>query len=53
LRSRNPHWGIRDSEEVEATAALHGMHMSERVAMPANNFMLVFQKGEAARSVSP
>jgi len=44
LRSRNPAWGIRRLEEVTALAAEHGLALSERIAMPANNLSLVFRR---------
>jgi hypothetical protein len=44
LRRRNPAWGIRHLEEVAALAAAHGLELSERIAMPANNLSLIFRK---------
>jgi hypothetical protein len=44
LRSRNPAWGIRRLDEVAALAAQHGLELSERIAMPANNLVLVFRR---------
>ncbi|CAH2900998.1 MAG: SAM-dependent methyltransferase [uncultured Paraburkholderia sp.] len=44
LRSRDPAWGVRDMEEVVALAASAGFVSDEPVAMPANNFSLVFRK---------
>jgi hypothetical protein len=44
LRSEDPHKGIRDMGALESLAGLHGMHHEDRIAMPANNFMLVFKK---------
>lgn len=44
LRSENPHMGIRDMGDLESLAGLHGMQLEDRIAMPANNFMLVFKK---------
>jgi hypothetical protein len=43
-RSRNPAWGIRDLEAVEDIAKRHGLRLAETVAMPANNFSVVFGK---------
>jgi hypothetical protein len=45
LKSRNPAWGLRSRDAVVALATVHGFHLERRVAMPANNIMLVFQKG--------
>jgi cyclopropane fatty-acyl-phospholipid synthase-like methyltransferase len=44
LRSRNPAWGLRRLEDVKAEAAKHGLAFAERIAMPANNLMVVFAK---------
>lgn len=45
LRMRNVDWGVRDLETVLAAAARHGLHPSERIAMPANNLSVVLRKG--------
>jgi SAM-dependent methyltransferase len=42
LRSRDPRWGVRDLEEVAAAAKREGLDVAETIAMPANNFTLVF-----------
>ncbi|MFN0183101.1 MAG: DUF938 domain-containing protein [Aquabacterium sp.] len=42
LRARNPAWGLRRREDVAAVAAAAGLHLRERVAMPANNLLLVW-----------
>jgi len=44
LKSRNPEWGVRDMEEVEAAADRAGLRLEETVGMPANNFTLVFRR---------
>ena len=44
LKSRNPAWGLRRREDVTALAARHGLTLSERIAMPANNLSLFFRK---------
>jgi SAM-dependent methyltransferase len=44
LRSRDPAWGVRDMEAVEVVARGHGFALEEAVAMPANNFSVVFRK---------
>jgi SAM-dependent methyltransferase len=43
LKARDPRWGVRDVEAVNALATTAGLHMTERVEMPANNQMLMFQ----------
>jgi hypothetical protein len=45
LRARNPAWGLRRREAVEAEAARAGLRLRERVAMPANNLLLVWERG--------
>ncbi|MFM0081004.1 DUF938 domain-containing protein [Paraburkholderia sediminicola] len=50
LRSRDPAWGVRDMEAVVALGASVGLVCDEPIAMPANNFGLVFRKRlDAAR----
>lgn len=44
LRSRDPAWGIRRREDMKALAAGHGLTLAERIAMPANNLILVFAR---------
>ncbi|HTR11022.1 MAG TPA: DUF938 domain-containing protein [Paraburkholderia sp.] len=44
LRARNPAWGVRDMEAVETLAQAQGFVCEARVAMPANNFSVVFRK---------
>lgn len=48
LRERDPRWGIRQLADVLAQAAHVGLHLRERVAMPANNLLLAL-----ARDASP
>lgn len=45
LRMQDDLWGLRDMEEVERLAGEAGFVLERRVAMPANNFSLVFQRG--------
>jgi hypothetical protein len=51
LRSRDPSWGVRDMETVVALGASFGLTCDEPVAMPANNFSLVFRKRADAAQV--
>jgi len=44
LKARNPAWGLRRLDAVTALAAKHGLELSERMAMPANNLSLIFRK---------
>ena len=44
LKSRDARWGVRDMEEVAAAAKAEGLTLEEIVAMPANNFTLVFRR---------
>jgi hypothetical protein len=44
LRARDPRWGVRDMEAVEALGEKAGLAFVETVAMPANNFSVVFKK---------
>lgn len=44
LRGRNPAWGLRSIETLEGVARAHDLELEERVAMPANNFILVFRR---------
>ena len=48
LRARNPDWGLRRREQVAHEAAKAGLVMRERVAMPANNLLLVWRRGPPA-----
>lgn len=44
LRERDPEWGVRDLADLNALATRFGLHERERVAMPANNFLVVWEK---------
>jgi SAM-dependent methyltransferase len=44
LRERNPAWGLRRREDVLAQARAAGLRLRERVAMPANNLLLVLER---------
>lgn len=47
LRRRDPRWGLRALEDVEACAVREGLELVEMVAMPSNNLSLVFRKRKA------
>jgi len=44
LRARDPRWGVRDMEAVAALGEKASLTLVETVAMPANNFSVVFEK---------
>ncbi|MGZ3376989.1 MAG: DUF938 domain-containing protein [Phenylobacterium sp.] len=44
LKARDPDWGLRHVADVRAEAAARGLRFTERVPMPANNLILVFEK---------
>ncbi|MCC8394790.1 class I SAM-dependent methyltransferase [Paraburkholderia sp. MMS20-SJTR3] len=44
LKSRDERWGVRDMEAVVALGETAGLACEQVVAMPANNFSLVFRK---------
>jgi hypothetical protein len=48
LRARDPQWGLRRREDVAREAAAVGLVCRERVAMPANNLLLVWARDGAA-----
>jgi SAM-dependent methyltransferase len=45
LRSRDPRSGIRDFEELDALARIHGLHLFRDAPMPANNRTLLWRRG--------
>jgi SAM-dependent methyltransferase len=44
LRDRDAEWGVRDIEDVSRLAEGVGLALIETVPMPANNFILVFER---------
>lgn len=42
LRARNPAWGLRALNDVQAAAEHAGLALAERRALPANNLLLKF-----------
>ncbi|WP_421729288.1 DUF938 domain-containing protein [Brevundimonas sp.] len=43
LKARNLDWGLRDLDAVVAEARRHGLHLTRRIEMPANNLSLIFR----------
>lgn len=46
LRARDARWGVRDTRDLAALARAGGMTLDDIVPMPANNFVLVFRRGD-------
>ncbi|MEL7689300.1 DUF938 domain-containing protein [Citromicrobium bathyomarinum] len=44
LKARDPRWGLRELADVDALAARNGLRRTRRVAMPANNLVLVYRR---------
>ena len=44
LRARNPQWGLRELETVEAEAGRNGLRLDRVFEMPANNLTIVFRR---------
>jgi SAM-dependent methyltransferase len=44
LRAENPDWGVRDIADLSNVAECRGLTLAETIAMPANNFILVFER---------
>lgn len=44
LKSRNAEWGVRPIDAVTGLFAGHGLVLSERIEMPANNLSLIFRR---------
>ena len=44
LRARDPRWGVRDVDDLVATARAAQLELVETVAMPANNHSLIFRR---------
>jgi len=45
LKSLDPRYGVRDMADLEALGLANSLALTERIAMPANNFVLVFERG--------
>ena len=48
LRAQDSRWGVRDLREVEREAAACGLRFRERVEMPANNLVVVFERRDGS-----
>lgn len=48
LKARDPRWGLRLLSQVHAEASRAGLVLRERVSMPANNLLVVFERGHPA-----
>ena len=44
LKGRDPAWGLRDRDQVVALARSHGLTLTLRADMPANNISLLFRR---------
>jgi SAM-dependent methyltransferase len=44
LKARDPAWGLRHLAAVTALAGAQGLDFAERIGMPANNLVVVFEK---------
>lgn len=44
LRQRNSSWGVRDVADLADLAQKANLWLEEKIAMPANNFLLVWRK---------
>ena len=44
LKGQNEAWGVKDMDEVREQGALNGLLLDKEIAMPANNFSLIFRK---------
>lgn len=45
LQRRDARWGLRDLSWLDEVAGTHGLLRTRRVAMPANNLLLVYRRG--------
>jgi len=52
LRARDPAWGVRDTDFVAQTAADCGLAVSDIVAMPANNTVVILRRDSQVSSSS-
>lgn len=52
LRESNPDWGIRSLDAVTQQAALAGLRLQARMAMPSNNLLLIFKRAERVHTMA-
>ncbi|KHL26110.1 SAM-dependent methyltransferase [Croceibacterium mercuriale] len=45
LQQRDPRWGLCDLAWLDKVAGTHGLVRTRRVALPANNLLLVYRRG--------
>lgn len=50
LKAQDAAWGVRNLEDVVEEARAHGLTLIKTVAMPANNFSVVFRKSTPPRA---
>ncbi|MDN3921914.1 DUF938 domain-containing protein [Roseateles violae] len=50
LRHRNGSWGLRSLADVTGEAQAAGLRLAERLAMPANNRLLIFEAFQAPQA---
>lgn len=48
LRARDPAWGVRDVDDLKRIAQAAGLSLREPIAMPKNNFILVWDRTRLA-----
>jgi SAM-dependent methyltransferase len=53
LKARNPKWGLRDIADLARVGEMHRLSLRETVAMPANNFCLVFGRQSPPKRRKP
>jgi hypothetical protein len=53
LKRRDPAWGLRRVEDVDAEARRVGLRLRQRIEMPANNLMLVFERAPSRSRGAP
>lgn len=44
LRAQDPEWGVRDIRDLRSLSEANGLRLCEKIALPANNHLLVFKR---------